>query len=502
MACTSVTVEPVLFLFMMSLFMMLTTNQLLFIKKVCASHFDETICSNLSAFKDEEDVVQTEASHWILFFSICTNVPGAFMSMFLGATSDRVGRKYIMCLPPLGTAFSASVFALSSYFIASPLGYIIVAAIAVGLTGSVGTAYVTLISYMADITDQSSRTKRFGILEAMMFIGGTVGLLCAGAIGSFEHGFTTVYLLVLTIQILIIVYILCCLDESLKPEHRLPSNEKDKPLGAGCLPRRCLCWGPILDSMRRSFTVFFAKRPGNKRKYLISVQVIGLLGVIGLSGEMDLLVLFTKHSPLSWDVSTIGIFMALKNTMKGVVLIALLPLMFRCIGKERVIHRDLVLAQVGLVSTILSLVNEAFSRQTAIMMLVPMVGCLSGITGAVISSFKTQLVEPNEFGGMFACTSFLDTCFQVAGSLLFNTLYPATLHIWPGFSFLIMAAVYVISLLIVIWLQWDMKKSIKEGKNGLGQRRLLDEDESEDEFEDTVYMTQLPVSVQPDSIGV
>ena len=30
--------------------------------------------------------------------------------------------------------------------------------------------------------------------------------------------------------------------------------------------------------------------------------------------------------------------------------------------------------------------------------LVPLVGCLSGFTGAVLSSFKAQLVEPNEFG--------------------------------------------------------------------------------------------------------
>ncbi|XP_022097914.1 proton-coupled folate transporter-like [Acanthaster planci] len=500
MACIPVTVEPVLFLFMMSLFMMLTTNQLLFIRKVCASHFNKTVCSNLSTFKMEEDAIQTEASHWILFFSICTNVPGSFMSMFLGATSDRVGRKYIMLLPPLGTAVSAAVFALSSYYLASPLGYIIFAALAVGFTGGMGTAYVTFISYMADITNHASRTKRFGILEAMVFIGGTVGLLCAGMVGRVNHGFTIIYLVVLSIQILTMAYIACFLDESLKPENRLARNDKDKPLGAGCLPRRCLCLGPILDSMRRSLTVFLAKRPGNKRKYLITVQVINLLSVFAMAGEMDLLVLFTKHSPLSWDVTTIGIFMALKNTLKGAVLIVLLPLLFRCIGKERVIHRDMVLAQVGLVSSILGLVNVAFSRHTAIMMLVPLVGCLSGFTGAVLSSFKTQLVEPNEFGGMFACTSFLDTCLQVAGSLLFNTLYPATLHIWPGFSFLIMAAIYIVSLIIVIWLQWDMKKAIKEGKNDLGHKRLLDE--SDDEEEDAVYMTSLPAPLEVDSIGI
>ncbi|XP_033629165.1 proton-coupled folate transporter-like [Asterias rubens] len=495
----SVTVEPVLFLYMMSMFIMFTTNQLFFIKKVCSTSYSDTVCANLSSDKAAEDAVQTGASHWILFFNICTNIPGAFMSMFLGATSDRVGRKNIMILPPIGTAISASVFAYTSYYITTPLGYIIIAALAIGMTGSIGAAYVTIVSYMADITDHSSRTKRFGILEAMVFIGGTVGLLCAGSLGDLEHGFTAIYLLVLLIQIVIILYIVCCLTESLKVEHRHGLDEKDKPVGSGCLPRWCLCFGPILDSMRRSLTVFFAKRPGKKRKYLITVQIINLLSVIGMSGEMDLLVLFSKHSPLSWDAFTIGFFMALKNILKGAVLIAVLPLLFWCIGKERAIHKDLVLAQIGVMSTMLSFVNVAFARNTRVMMMVPLVGCLSGFTGAVLSSFKAQLVEPNEFGAMFACTSFLDIFCQMAGSLLFNTLYPATLHIWPGFSFLIMAAVFLISLIIMFWLQYDMKKSIRWGRNVFGQKNekmLLDKVESDSEDENTLYMTPLPEHLQ------
>ena len=86
-------------------------------------------------------------------------------------------------------------------------------------------------------------------------------------------------------------------------------------------------------------------------------------------GEMDLLVLFSKHSPLSWDAFTIGFFMALKNILKGAVLIAVLPLLFWCIGKERAIHKDLVLAQIGVMSTMLSFVNVAFARNTRVMMM-------------------------------------------------------------------------------------------------------------------------------------
>ena len=82
---------------------------------------------------------------------------------------------------------------------------------------------------------------------------------------------------------------------------------------------------------------------------------------------MDLTVLFTKHQPLSWQPSLLGIYLALKNTCKGLVLITGLPLYYHIRGKREP-QRDIILGQVGLVSMVLSLVMISLASTTTMMM--------------------------------------------------------------------------------------------------------------------------------------
>ncbi|XP_072031978.1 lysosomal proton-coupled steroid conjugate and bile acid symporter SLC46A3-like isoform X2 [Amphiura filiformis] len=442
-----ITVEPVLCLFMMGMFIQIPTSQMLLLQKVCMVEYNSSICDQLDEkkYQEMENIVQTKTSHWILYLQLFNAIPGAIMSLIFGASSDRLGRRVIMVIPVMGSIINGLVLIVSAYFIESDLRYLIIGALAMGCSGSFGTFYISVISYIADITDEESRTKRFGILESMVFIGGTVGLLSAGLIVQYL-GFAAVYLFVVILYIIILIYVGFKLKESLPPLEELKDG-KDKTLS---------CFTFLWQSIRCALTVFFKKRAGSNRKYLLLLQCMTVLGVLVFSGELDLTVLFTKHQPLSWNPSLLGIYLAVKNICKGVVLIVGLPVYFHIRGKKEP-QRDIILAQLGIVSGIAALVMISFAKTTAVMMIVPFVGSLAGLLGAVMGSIKTQLVLPTEFGAMFACTTFFDAMVSLLGSVLFNNLYPATLSFWPGFSFLVMAGLSCVSLVILTYVKYSMQ---------------------------------------------
>ncbi|XP_022097993.1 proton-coupled folate transporter-like isoform X2 [Acanthaster planci] len=445
-----VTVEPVLFLFTMSLFMQYPVTQLLVLHKVCLSiHNSTAVCANISEDADEENEVQSTAAHWNLYLTIAINLPGALMSVIYGAISDQVGRRGVMVLPSVGLILGSVGFFLQSHFIHAHVAYLLPSALIIGVFGNVGASYIALMSHICDITEVSSRTKRLGIMESMSFIGGPIGMMAAGAMVQ-HHGFEVVYLLIIALNSVIVLYIALRLEEPSK--RSVKSDKKLRSISHVWLRRMCR---HVSSSLLRTLRVYFIKREDKRRRYLLIIQLIGILGIVAFAGELDLFILYTKHSPLTWSASTIGIYLSVRTLLKGVPLAIGLPILFGYF-RHRSVRFDLVLAMLGLVSVAASMILVAFSHSMFMMALVAGIGCLSGYPGAIMGSIKSKLVQPDEFGALFACTVLIQTAFVAAGSLLFNTLYSATLRVWPGLSFIGIGAIYMVNLVLVIYLWLDM----------------------------------------------
>ncbi|XP_033127734.1 proton-coupled folate transporter-like [Anneissia japonica] len=477
-----VTVEPVLFLFMTSLMMQVPVTQLLLLKKVCLSHHDESMCQELIEHPQLENQVQSEASHWILKLNLAMNIPGAIMSTILGAASDKVGRRTVIAIPLIGACLASVNFVINAFYMDLPIRYLLISSLSLGFCGGIGTCYVALASYITDITDSSNRTKRFGLLESMMFLGGTTGLFLAGSIAQ-RIGISAVYGCCFLLNLTAIGYVASILPESLSTKQRLSSKLED-----AMAKRRGWMSGlgfSVWENMKKTFMVCFMERDNKKRKWLLLLQVIAMLHMLALSGDMELTVLYTKHTPLSWSPFTIAIYMALRNITRAVVLLIAMPLLFH-IKNLRTQNNDFNLTIVGLVSNMVGYIMIAMAKTTLVMMLVPLVSSLAGIAGAVLGSLKSKLVEPDEMGAMFAFTSLIETMCHLCGSILFNNLYPVTLEYMPGFSFLIMAVLIFIILCIVMYFKWDYEDTILFSKvmtNGEQSDNLLACVNSDEEVE-------------------
>jgi len=80
-----VTVEPVLFLYMLATFMQYSVFQDLVYQKTCQSNFNSSVCQNLNNNSYALDVVQEQASHWILGSTAALTIPSIIVANYLGS---------------------------------------------------------------------------------------------------------------------------------------------------------------------------------------------------------------------------------------------------------------------------------------------------------------------------------------------------------------------------------------------------------------------------------
>ncbi|XP_013421329.1 proton-coupled folate transporter-like [Lingula anatina] len=128
-------------------------------------------------------------------------------------------------------------------------------------------------------------------------------------------------------------------------------------------------------------------------------------------------------------------------------LLVILPVFKRFLALE-----DTSLVIIGQVSSVLGQVLLAFSNTVWMVMLVPFAGMLSGLSSAALRSIVAKMVGPDEQGKAFAFLGCAQALSILMASLIFNNLYPATLHFLPGLSYLVCAllTVAVMALTIVM----------------------------------------------------
>ncbi|ODM92375.1 Proton-coupled folate transporter [Orchesella cincta] len=182
---SEITVEPVLFLYMLSTFSQYALFQDLVYSKVCWTRFsvDSNVCQNLhkEEYKEQLEIVQRLSSHWILMSTISLVIPSILIAMYLGSWSDRFGRKWPVVFPPLGGVCACLVYIVISVRDDVPVDWICLASLLSGLSGGFVSCIMSCMTYVASVTSEANRTVRISRLEAMTFFGGTVGPFISGS---------------------------------------------------------------------------------------------------------------------------------------------------------------------------------------------------------------------------------------------------------------------------------------------------------------------------------
>ncbi|XP_062378961.1 proton-coupled folate transporter [Sardina pilchardus] len=446
-----VTVEPVIFWFMTSTFIVSPAYQQLIINKICSELFqDQSICANLGQHHDEDKEVQRHSSTVVLLYLVVLSVVSVPPALLLGSWSDRVGRRSVMVLPSALSMAAGAVLVCMHELPQMGVMWVLAAAAIVGLTGGHVSIFLSCFSYLADVTagcpgEGRTRTVRMAVAESMIFVGGTLGFLMGGFLEK-AYGLTAAFGAFMVCHVIIILYVLLWLrDPRPPPSSPVPQDaitkQDDDDAEAAKPPGSQLF---LVRYLKRTLYSVFKKRPGQERQKLLFLILCSFLNNLVAVGESAILLLYLMYEPREFDTEMFGIFSSVKMLLLGGCLLGLFPLLLRCMG-------EMTLAKLSMVFRAASFILLAFSTNTWMVFLVAVLGAPAGINQAVIRSLSSAIVEPDEQGAMFSFTASAEaTCFLFA-AIIFSGLYPLTLPTFPGMPFIVMAGFCLIVLVLTQW---------------------------------------------------
>lgn len=152
------------------------------INKTNINATDRSLCYENTSSKQYilEQKVESEASEWILYFSLAAGVPSVLSIVLIGSFSDFVGRRAMLLLPCFGTLIRFGVFLAVLHFNLH-IGFYLIGKFVEGFTGYIFCVVMVCAAYSADlIPPGKSVTMALALLDGVSGMVYAVGGLGAG----------------------------------------------------------------------------------------------------------------------------------------------------------------------------------------------------------------------------------------------------------------------------------------------------------------------------------
>uniref|UniRef100_A0A2C9LBU5 Major facilitator superfamily (MFS) profile domain-containing protein n=1 Tax=Biomphalaria glabrata TaxID=6526 RepID=A0A2C9LBU5_BIOGL len=460
----NITVEPVLFLYMFASFLYFPTIQALIFHKVCLHSFNTTFCEVLeynTTFKHdhqkENDFVTSETSYWILKITLALTLPSFFMVIFfLGSLGDVIGRKVPVILPCLG-AFAAYLSGLlNAKYESASLYYILIGPLLNGFSGGYIACLMSVYSYVGHITTPDTKLTRMGIVEAMIFIAGTIGVFTSGLMIDNQGYVFTFSVMCVTIG-LAVIYSALWLDNV----HSY-NDIQERPGFCSMLFR----------FLRESFQCVVMPRSRRVGAALVLMILALNLLMLCTTGDMDIAMLYMRKT-LNFSPTTFGFMKGLDYFLRGLIMLTFVPLM-----RHKVKLKEMILVLLGLFSYAAEFVITGAARTQWLVFLGVVIGMFKGIPSAGLRATMSSLITKNEQGRLFGIIAASESITSLLSTLLFNELYPATYDLYPGFCYMLAAGILVIAFFIVLSLHCFILQNISSNYRPMECPSSNDEEEN------------------------
>ncbi|KAJ8342235.1 hypothetical protein SKAU_G00321630 [Synaphobranchus kaupii] len=419
-----VSVEPVLFLSMFSLALQMPLyTQYLWDRISEDVGYNGTKgggCRNSSGPPDPlEKEVQTLTAHWSLYTNLGGFAVGLFVVTLLGSWSDRAGRRRVLIVASLGLALQAAVY-LAVMYLRLPVAWFLLGRVASGLSGDFNAILAGCFAHVGHTSDRRSRTFRVAVLEACLGVAGMLASIIGGQWRR-AQGYINPFWLVLACNLAAALYAWLFVPDTVTPDPgaRLFSGEHHRAVLRLYGPRAKGGRGPLLWLYALCFFL------------VVTVHF----------GSRDLYVLYELSAPLCWGPELVGYGSAAQHLSYLSSLLGLRVLQL-CLDESWV-------ALLGLASNSAALLVISTAATTALMFTGYGVNFLSMASTPVLRSKLSKLVDPSQQGALFASVACIESLCSLVATGVFNSLYPATLHIFKGFPFLFGAIFLLIPASII-----------------------------------------------------
>lgn len=332
---------------------------------------------------------KADQAYWYGVVSFSFGISNFLMSPVLGALSDRFGRRPVLLLGflGLGVSFFGTAFASALWVLIA----VRVVAGAMQANAAIANAYV------ADITPPEQRTKRFGLLGAMMGLGFIVGPVMGGLLGAINLQLP--FFVAGALAMVNLAYGYFVLPESLPVAQRKPFSWR-------------------------------TANPVSSLRKLAQLKGVGpLVGVVAFSGLAQFVlytswVLYTSFK-FGWGPLENGGSLAMVGLVSVVVQGVLLGRLLKRFSPQR-------LAVMGLISSALAFALWGVATEGWMMYVIIGVNIFGTTVAASVQSLISAAADSRSQGETLGAVSSLNSLMAVLAPMLAAPLLALVSHYPPG----------------------------------------------------------------------
>ncbi|KAF9039311.1 major facilitator superfamily domain-containing protein [Panaeolus papilionaceus] len=305
-----------------------------------------------------DPAVQAAAAKLATAITTTMGVLTCLTTGFWGSFSDRHGRTRVMGLSLTGALVADIVFiSVVRFYKILPGGswFLLVASVVEGLLGGMAAGEASLQSYMADVTDESSRSRFFSLTVGLLLVGIALGPTIGSVIIAATHNTLSVFYFTAALHVLLALWAFLILPESVSKERRQESKAKYfQELHTSSLEgadQRNM--GGISFNVHRIFpflrplTVFLPYREDSrnplkkkKRDWSLTLMALGYGSTVAIMGCHPFKLLYAAAT-FHWSSVEQGYFIGLVGLTSGIFLTLIFPIITKSFKPRPVIVETL-----------------------------------------------------------------------------------------------------------------------------------------------------------------
>ncbi|KAF5274206.1 hypothetical protein FQA39_LY07310 [Lamprigera yunnana] len=463
-----ITVEPTITLVLMAIMTTSVVEQAFFVDKACRVNkkFNANICDNIFAkenekFNKEVQVVTAEFYQWNNIVGYGGQIALAF---FVGAWSDKYGRKIPLMLGLLGKLYCSLMMMVNSLQCTWPVEYIIyTCTLPMVITGGEVAIFGSAFSYLADISTLDGIVLRFTILEACVLGAMSAGIALGGALFRLTNNS---YMILFIVQSSLIS--VAIIYSGLRLHIR--TNSEQRPI---------MEFNNVITDffdykhIVLTFKSIFKKRLLNRRLYLLLI-ILGMAFHAFQRDEKRMMYLFLQRV-LNWDFVPINNFRMYQAITEDFMLLIAIPVMNKLLG-----WRDTVITLIGTMSYIIARSCYVLATDRLLLYIGGAFASLGSIGTPMIRSMVPKLVSVVERGKAFSVLSIADMAMPVVSATVYNQVYSAYIDTYPRAIFYTTMASHIVVLAIFLFIHFtSTRESLTHEDNQHDTENLENDDVQE-----------------------
>ncbi|CAH0727982.1 unnamed protein product, partial [Brenthis ino] len=428
-AKSNITVEPVLGFFVMPSVLAMLATQNLNLDKACRVNleFEDQICTDLRLRKRdnhtfEEDEVQKLIASVLAWKSIIHTAVPTILMLFIGAWSDKTGRRKICMLLPIFGEFMTCVLNMMNTYLFYEVPVELTVFMEVLFPSLTGGWYTMLLGF-------------------------PIGMGLSGVLLKFT-GYYGVFSLSAIFQIINFLYVMFAIED-----HRWLEN-KNKKKRTGCVGF-CIEFFDF-HSLKKTFQIAFKKGTNNRRLRICLILTVVCLSFGPLWGEMSIMYIFARYR-FNWDEVKYSIYSTYNLITHSLGTMFCISVFSKKLGVD-----DAMLGMISATSKVAGSFVLAFARNNIEVYMAPLLEILNGTTTIALRSIASKLVSHQELGKVFSLFGLAETMMPLLFAPLYSRVYILTLHVLPGAVFLLSVLATLPTFVIFMWFYKQHKRDAKE----------------------------------------